>query len=67
MGKKVNVPMLYQAANSLFAKGAEAVILGCTELSVIKKNNQLPDNFIDPLMILAKKAIVECGGELKII
>lgn len=67
MGKKVNVPMLYQAANSLFAKGAEAVILGCTELSVIKRNNQLPDNFIDPLMILAKKAITECGGELKTI
>ncbi len=39
------------------------VILGCTELSVVKEYSQLGDVFIDPMEILAKKAIEYAGKE----
>ena len=52
-----------RVSNSLIARGAQMIILGCTELSLIKKQNPLPEYFIDSLELLALSAIVECGKE----
>ncbi len=52
----------------LFDKGAEAVILGCTELSIMKRDN--PDilqwggarhGFLDILEVLAQSSVRKCG------
>lgn len=45
-------------------KGAQAVVLGCTELSLLKKAYDLGDGVIDTLEVLAKKSIVTCGKEV---
>ena len=47
-------------------ENVSAAIMGCTELSVIKKQCCLPDMFVDPLEILAEKAIVFCGKKVKL-
>lgn len=64
-GKPVDMDMFNSVAYSLVDRGAEIIILGCTELSVIKRTEKLTRGFIDPLEILAKTAITACGGKLK--
>jgi aspartate racemase len=49
---------------SLIGMGAERIILGCTELSLLKRDYALGAEFTDPLRILAKASILSCGGEL---
>ena len=41
------------------------IILGCTELSYLKKNLKLADNFIDPLEIQTRKIIDFFGKKVK--
>lgn len=45
-------------------RGAQAVVLGCTELSLIKKAYNLGDGVIDSLEVLAKEAVLTCGKEV---
>ena len=49
--------------NALYSRGCEAVILGCTELSILKKNFQLSEGYVDSLEVLALCAIRKCGKE----
>ena len=46
--------------DALTARGAERIILGCTELSLIKKEHSLGDRFVDSLELLALAAITRC-------
>ena len=46
--------------DALRERGAQKIILGCTELSLIKKENSLCDCFIDSLELLALAAITRC-------
>jgi aspartate racemase len=46
-------------------KGAQAVILGCTELSLIKNAYDLGDGVIDTLEVLAQASLVACEKEIK--
>ena len=46
-------------------KGAEVIILGCTELSLIKRNYPIGAGFVDALEVLAREAILSCGYPLK--
>lgn len=39
-------------------------ILGCTELSIVREELALKENYIDSLLVLAEAAIVACGYEL---
>lgn len=51
------------------AHGCERIILGCTELSIIKKSFESvrrDDFFADSLEILAKRTVVACGRELAV-
>ena len=45
-------------------KGAQAVILGCTELSLIKNAYDLGDGVIDTLEVLAQASLVACEKEV---
>lgn len=66
---KANVPVdmrRFEAADSeLRAAGAEAVVLGCTELSLVKRDYALGAGFIDAMEVLAQRAVVNCDGILK--
>lgn len=64
-GKEINSLILDQTLKSMNAKGAEAFILGCTELPFAIKNGDFGYHFMDSLDILAKKGILMAGYELK--
>ena len=51
----------FGVCDALMQRGCQRLILGCTELSLIKKNNHLPPYFIDSLEILALAAIKGCN------
>lgn len=52
-------------AEELKAQGCETVILGCTELSLVKKQENLGDFFTDSLEELAVAAIESCGKRVR--
>lgn len=53
------------AKEELLSNGADIMILGCTELSMIKREEQIGSGFIDALELLARCSIVNCGAKLK--
>ena len=54
-----------RVAQELRANGAEVIILGCTELSLIKRDHWIGDGFLDALEVLAQQAVLRCGAPLK--
>ena len=53
-------------AQELRKNGAQAIILGCTELSVINKDFALGrDDIVDSLEVLAIRSIELCGKTVK--
>jgi len=62
----VHVPpaRLQQEAERFFAADCDAVILGCTELSIIRNQGAFDHRFFDVLEILAKSSIRACGRTL---
>lgn len=67
-GKKGDCEKLMQIANTLMENGCDAVILGCTELSVINEDNELTKKYnyiIDAMQALAKKCVLLCEKKIK--
>ena len=64
-GLPPDVKKLLAVSDALRSRGAEALILGCTELSLIRKNfcEFQGDLYIDSLEVLAASAIRLCGKE----
>ena len=60
-GQAPDMQSFMQVCDALRERGCQRIILGCTELSLIKKEYSLPDFFIDSLEILALAAIKRCG------
>ena len=54
--------ILIKVAQQLMARGAEGIIPGCTELSLVVSQELLPVPVFDPLSILAQRC-VELAGE----
>jgi aspartate racemase len=49
----------------LVARGAEAIIAGCTEVPLVLKDQDIPVPLIEPLRTTAKACIVKAGYELR--
>jgi aspartate racemase len=64
-GRPVDFLKWQQIMNKFDELGCDRIILGCTELSIVKKELNLDDMYIDSLMVLAESAILACGYELK--
>lgn len=64
-GKKAEMDRFFAAAEDLRRQGAEAIILGCTELSLIKRDGRLGPGFIDAMEVLAKESVLACGKPVK--
>ncbi|MBR5869711.1 MAG: amino acid racemase [Clostridia bacterium] len=60
-GKTPDVDTFLTISAHLRAAGADVLILGCTELSLIKKQFSLPPYYIDSLDVLAAATILACG------
>lgn len=60
-GKTPDVDAFSAVSAHLLDAGADALILGCTELSLIKRQYPLPRHYIDSLDVLAASTITACG------
>ncbi|MBQ7384859.1 MAG: amino acid racemase [Clostridia bacterium] len=61
-GKEPDIDKFLAVADNLTAHGCERIILGCTELSLLKRNCRLGIRFIDSLEVLTARAVSECGA-----
>ena len=64
-GLPADMARFHAVARELTEKGAQAIILGCTELSLVKRDNPIGPGFIDAMEVLAQQSILRCGGPLK--
>lgn len=66
---KANLPVeldRFQAVETeLKETGAEAIILGCTELSLVKRDDPIGSGFLDGMEVLAQRAVKLCGCKVK--
>lgn len=63
-GKPADVSALEPCLDGMASRGAEAFILGCTELPLVFSDRP-GRRFIDPTLLLAKAAIKAVGGSIK--
>lgn len=59
--KPVDMAAFLRVADALCARGCERLVLGCTELSLLKKEGLDEDLFVDSLDVLAYCTILACG------
>ena len=64
-GKPADMAKFAAVAEDLRGNGAQAIILGCTELSLIKRAYNIGAGFLDAMEILAQQAVLQCGKPLK--
>ena len=60
-GKAVDIEAFKYVSTDLNEKGAQVVILACTELSLIKKDFPIGTGYLDVMEVLAAKAVQKCG------
>ncbi len=63
-GRPLEYALFEEVSRDLFQKGAQVILLGCTELSLFKKEVLLPAGYLDVMEVLARKAVLSCA-ELK--
>ena len=51
------------AVADLAAQGCDRAVLGCTELSLVKRDEHLGDFFLDSTEVLCRHALRACGVE----
>jgi aspartate racemase len=54
-----------RVSEELRTKGAEVIILGCTELSLIKRDYPIGPGYLDAMEVLAMRSILLCEAKLK--
>ncbi len=56
-GKPADMQLFNEAVLHMQQNNCQSVILGCTELSIVKRDEKLSDYFIDSMEVLAKNTI----------
>lgn len=64
-GTPAEMDRFFAAADHLRRHGAQAIILGCTELSLIKRDYPIGAGFLDAMEVLAQQSVLLCGKPLK--
>lgn len=64
-GKQPEMDLFCQVEEDLRKQGAQVIVLGCTELSLIKRDEKIGKNFLDAMEVLSKTAIERCGASVK--
>lgn len=65
-GKEINIDEFLRIVDNMKADGCDAVVLGCTELSVVNKDFGLNrKDIIDSLEVLACRSIELCGKKVR--
>ena len=63
--RPIEMDLFHEVTSELRESGAQVIVLGCTELSLIKQGRDLGPGIIDAMEVLAKTAIERCGAPLK--
>lgn len=63
-GQKINIEAFKNISNELLSNGCESLILGCTELSIIKRTFALGNKYIDSLDVLTACSIAACEKKI---
>lgn len=64
-GKRAEMDRFFATAEDLRKQGAQTIILGCTELSLIKRDENIGPGFIDAMEVLARESLRACGKPVK--
>ncbi len=64
-GKEPDKSRFEEIKNYFISEGTDSIILGCTELSLLKWSDLNLDGFIDAMSELAKASIRACGYNVK--
>ena len=64
-GKEPNLEPFREVSQALVSQGAQVLLLGCTELSLIKRDYPIGAGYLDAMEVLARRCVLECGGRLK--
>lgn len=64
-GKRAEMDRFRAVQQELLDCGAEVIILGCTELSIIKRDEAIGPGFLDIMEVLARESILRCGKKLR--
>lgn len=64
-GKPADPEKFRKVSELLYSSGCDCIVLGCTELSLIKKSAGLDGRYLDALEVLSKRCVEACGGKLK--
>ena len=59
-GHRADMEKFEQVSGELFRRGAQVILLACTELSLIKKEHPLPAGYLDILEVMALAAVEKC-------
>ena len=60
-GKRVDLESFYRISEEMSGQGAQVILLACTELSLIKRDYDLPAGYLDVMEVLARKAVQSCN------
>ncbi|MCI8482703.1 MAG: amino acid racemase [Lachnospiraceae bacterium] len=60
-GRPIEMERFERASEELREKGAQVILLGCTELSMIRRDEKIGAGYLDVMQILAKSAVEQCG------
>lgn len=63
--KPVDLDKFKSVVNELRLGECDRIILGCTELSILKREYSLNEFYVDSLELLAKATIIQCGKKVK--
>ena len=60
-GAPIEMEKFKKVSQELRGQGAEVIVLGCTELSMIKRDYPLGGGYLDALDVLARASVLRCG------
>lgn len=60
-GQEVDMDCFLRISEELSDKGAQVILLACTELSLIKRDYDLPQGYLDVMEVLARTAVQSCN------
>lgn len=59
--KPADMDKFARVSRQLREKGAQVIVLGCTELSMIRRDGQIGAGYLDVMQLLAKCSVEVCG------
>ena len=64
-GKPPEMDRFHRVCEDMRQRDAQVIVLGCTELSMIKRDQELGAGFLDTMEVLAQTSVIRCGKKLR--